>query len=100
MASITCIAWSKKGDRIATASEDETVKIWRVQGDDPSTYQLVSDLKAALSHQGHREAITAVAWEPDDERLASGDDAGRLLLWNVSDPAPENWSMVRELDGE
>ena len=85
------VAFSSDGARIASASRDETVKLWDVatghlirtfEGPtsyvnavandrsvklwDPTTGQL------AASFEGHADPVTAVAFSPNGERFASG----------------------------
>ena len=58
---ITSVAWEPDGQRLATGSIDETVKIW-----DATTGR--EDRHSAWTISGH---VTSLAWGPDG-RLASG----------------------------
>ena len=55
------IAFSHTGDRLASASKDCSVAIWRVRAGG----------QAALAHslRGHERSITYLAWSPDDTRM-------------------------------
>jgi WD40 repeat protein/phenylacetate-coenzyme A ligase PaaK-like adenylate-forming protein len=66
------ITWSPAGDRLATASEDGTVRIWRAE--DGSLVHVLS---------GHEDGVWSATWSPDAKQLVSGDDAGRLCLWEA-----------------
>jgi WD40 repeat protein len=64
-APVTSVAFSPDGQRIATASEDNTVKVW-----DARTGQMLLPL------QGHTYTVASVAFSPDGQRIVSG--AGEL----------------------
>jgi WD40 repeat protein len=68
--SVTHTAFSPDGSRLATASQDGTVRIWNPYTDAPE--QLVL--------RGHTGGVGAVAWSPDGTRLASGGD-DTLRVW-------------------
>jgi len=70
---VKAVAWSPDGKRVATASGDQTARVW-----DAVSGQAVTP---ALAHEG---VVTAVAWSPDGKRVAkaSGDKTARV--WNVS----------------
>ena len=60
------MAFSPDGKRLASAGQDETVKVW-----DAGTGQEILTLK------GHTEHVTSVAFSPDGKRLASAGRMGR-----------------------
>ncbi|MBA4189786.1 MAG: hypothetical protein C0467_17515 [Planctomycetaceae bacterium] len=64
------IAASPNGRWIATASHDQTVKIW-----DATTLQLLRTL------EGHGSVVWSVAFSPDSHTLASG--SGDIRIWDV-----------------
>jgi WD40 repeat protein len=55
------VAFSPDGRRLASASQDQTVRVW-----DLGTGQAVLVLK------GHTDTVWAVAFSADGERLATG----------------------------
>ena len=64
------VAWSHNGKRFATASEEQTVKLWDISG------KLVTILK------GDKSGMSCVAWALYDEVLVAGDNRdGTIRLW-------------------
>jgi len=45
-------------------------------------------LSKQLGLEGHRDSVTAVAFSPDGETLASGDVEGRIILWDIASHQP------------
>jgi WD40 repeat protein len=65
--------FSPDGKTLATASDDDTVKLW-----DVASRQNVTTLK------DHEAYVTSVAFSPDGKTLASGSGDKRVKLWNVA----------------
>jgi tetratricopeptide (TPR) repeat protein len=72
------VAFSPDGQRLASASEDKTVRIW-----DSATG------KELLALKGHADTVSSVAFSPDGQRLASGNQAGSIHLWETTSFSPE-----------
>jgi len=68
---VQSLAWSPDGIRIASASNDKTVKLW-----DPQTGQTL------LTYRGHTDAVKAVAWSPDGKYIASAGVDTTVQVWD------------------
>jgi WD40 repeat protein/energy-coupling factor transporter ATP-binding protein EcfA2 len=68
---LTAVAFSPDGSRLATASNDTSVRIW-----DAATGQSLFTL------QDHDRPVTAVAFNHDGTRVVSGGEDGRIVVWN------------------
>ena len=66
------VAWSPDGTKVASGSEDNTVKIWET-----STGTCQSTLN------GHSHSVTSVAWNNDGTKLASGSLDNTVRIWSV-----------------
>ena len=66
------VAFSSYGILLASASEDNTVRLWDVE-----TNTNIATL------EGHERRVNAVAFSPDGRMLASAGGDGPVRLWNV-----------------
>ncbi|GGP34266.1 WD40 repeat domain-containing protein [Saccharothrix coeruleofusca] len=72
--------FSPDGRTLATASYDNTVRLWDVRDrDDPKP------LGQPLV--GHREWVSSAVFSPDSRTLATAGNDGTVRLWDVTDPA-------------
>ena len=68
---VTTVTWSPDGKSLASADDDETVRIW-----DVSTGQ-------CRSLTGHSSYVMSVAWNNDGTKLASGSFDETVRIWSV-----------------
>lgn len=69
---ISSVAFSPNGEVIASASDDKTIKLWRVQ-----------DAQEVTTLTGHRNSVHTVAFSPDGEMLASSSHDKTIKLWGM-----------------
>ncbi|KAK4154419.1 hypothetical protein C8A00DRAFT_32767 [Chaetomidium leptoderma] len=69
---VSSVAWSPDAARLASASQDGSVKIW-----DAVTGRCISTL------EGHSDSLSSVAWSPNAARLASGSLDGTVKIWDA-----------------
>nr|WP_323806062.1 hypothetical protein [Mesorhizobium sp. AR02] len=77
MGAVRFITWSRDGTRLATASTDQTVRVWNAA---------TGKVTAALHEQFE---ISNIAWSPDGTRLAVAtgsilDNGGAIRIWDVA----------------
>jgi WD40 repeat protein/tRNA A-37 threonylcarbamoyl transferase component Bud32 len=72
---IHALAWSPKGERIASASGDATVQIWQPVA--PNGHRV-------FIYRDHKSAVRSVAWSPDGIFIASSSVDGSVQVWNAS----------------
>jgi WD40 repeat protein len=70
--SISSVAWSPDGKRLATGSLDSSVKVW-----DPLTG------KELLALSGIHGSVLSIAWSPDGKRLATGSFDNTAKVWDA-----------------
>ncbi|KAK3957075.1 hypothetical protein QBC32DRAFT_1799 [Pseudoneurospora amorphoporcata] len=80
---VLSVAFSPDGQRLASGSYDNTIKIW-----DPASGSCLQTL------EGHRYSVRSVAFSPDGQRLASGSDDNTIKIWD-----PASGSCLQTLEG-
>ncbi|MFO0871938.1 MAG: serine/threonine-protein kinase [Pirellulales bacterium] len=69
---VNAVAFSPDGKRLATASGDQSIKLWDLETG--------AELRTL---RGHAAPVTSVAFRADGEQLVSGGGDRNLMLWNV-----------------
>src|SRR5262249_37314922 len=73
------VSWSLDGKRLATASDDGTVKVGDASGG-----------RELLAYTG---GVTSLSWSPGGKRLALGSSDGTAKVWEAaSDAAVQEWA--------
>jgi WD40 repeat protein len=80
------LAFSPDGERLASASQDNTVRIWNV-----ATGETLKVLK------GHDSLVHGVAWSPDGKFVVSGSYDKTARIWSVASGAAV--ATMRESQG-
>ncbi len=75
---VWALAITKKGDVVASADSDTTIKLWS------STGQVLRVLK------GHSGGVGALAFTPNGTKLASGSHDKAIILWDVATGTAED----------
>jgi WD40 repeat protein len=73
--SITGVAFSPDGQKLASSSRDGKVVLWDWTG---------SSLQNPQTLSGHNVPVLSVIFSPDGRQLASAGTNGSIILWNVS----------------
>jgi WD40 repeat protein len=73
---IEAISWSPGGQKIASASDDNTVRVWTVQQDDGQDVRY---------NRHNDQNVNAVAWAPNSQLIASGGRDRTVRLWSPQD---------------
>ena len=79
----TSLAFSPKGDVLASGSVERVVKLWDIR---------TGDCLATL--EGHEYPILALAFSPDGNELVSGSGDTTLMMWDL-----ENYARLHHLKG-
>ncbi|KAF9363943.1 hypothetical protein BGX34_002958 [Mortierella sp. NVP85] len=71
---VNCVAFSPVGGRIASGSDDGTVRLWSLWSDGGFCLRIYS---------GYGSAILCLAYSPNDRQIASGGAGCTVWLWNT-----------------
>lgn len=88
------LAYSRKGDLVASASGDRTVRLWATEGDAEAPLTSVATLR------GFKNFVTAVTFHPTRPLLAAASGDGLVRVWDISDVrSPELVSTLKPGNG-
>lgn len=73
---IRAVAWSPNGKYIASASSDETARIWDVRTSG-----------ALQTYKNHSGELWSIAWSPHSTQVATGGDDGTVRVWEAASGA-------------
>ncbi|HLO28590.1 MAG TPA: TIR domain-containing protein, partial [Anaerolineales bacterium] len=79
---IHSVTFSADGKMLASGSEDGTIILWDVATALHPTLEPGAFISQVLRE--HAKPVNSVAFSPDGRNLASGDNDGTLILWDVS----------------
>ncbi|MEB3215400.1 MAG: hypothetical protein VKN72_03935, partial [Nostocales cyanobacterium 94392] len=71
-ASVQGVSFSPDGKTLASASNDETVKLWDLNSG-----------RVIQSFKGHITYVRSISFSPDGKTLASGSWDKTIILWNL-----------------
>jgi WD40 repeat protein len=107
---VTGVAFSPDGETLASSSWDGTVQLWGLSGehlhtfrpDSPSTPKTTESSELAVDSSvsaesseaaadlSDRPRFTEVAFSPDGQLLAAGNENSKIYLWNMETREPAN----------
>lgn len=73
---VRAVAVSRDGGRVASAGIDRAIQVAMLDG---------TALAEPIVLNGHPASVSALAWSPDADVLASSSDAGDMRLWRLPD---------------
>lgn len=76
---VEAVAWTADGAHVLSGGEDHAVRVWRARDGAPVR---------VLRHAG---SVEGMAVSHDGRRLATGDEAGHLYLWDIAAADPAAW---------
>jgi len=86
--SVTCVAMPKKQNNFAiTASEDRTIKLWKLDNNSAKNNTTNSKLQkatAVLTKIAHEKDINAISIAPNDKIFATASQDSYVKIWSVN----------------
>ncbi|MBN1286539.1 MAG: serine/threonine protein kinase [Anaerolineae bacterium] len=79
---VRAVAWSPDGTFVASGSDDDSVRVWRITYDEAGNFV---DGETVAEIRGHAGGVNAVAWAPQSEGSARGTGLLRHLSGQDAD---------------
>lgn len=80
----TCVAINPAGTEVAVGGDDNKIRLFNISGD---------DLNAGAVYEGHRGALSRLAYSPDGSMLASADKNRDIFLWKGGEIVQRGWEF-------
>lgn len=84
---MNCLAFSPDGAQLAAGSEDDSVRIWKLDKEAGNLYE-PQVLQVSGTSQTSRFGVNAIAWSADSRRLAVGFGRGALEIFSIAPSRP------------
>jgi WD40 repeat protein len=78
---VNSVCWNPTGNYLTSCSDDDTVHIWNPYENGGSGSGGGNGINLSIFSR-HQCAVRALSWCGDNERIASGDECGKIFIWH------------------
>jgi WD40 repeat protein len=71
---VRAVAWSPKGDKIASGSENAQIRVWNIKTGE----------SVVMQQPGHIRSISNLAFDPTGKKLVSTGDDDTIRVWDIA----------------